>query len=83
MTQKRRDTDKIIHRFKMPVHWLGGIFIGWMIKTYFPDSNALQLADHVWGWLLDSVQALGGLAAIASTIMAIFTVYKFIKERKK
>ncbi len=78
----RRETDKPVRKYSTLIHYVSGMFIGWMMKVYFPEKNALEMFGEVWEYIVNTIQTLGGLSAIASLIIAGFTVYRWTKDKK-
>ena len=80
---QRRESDKPVKKYGLIVHVISGIMIGYMIKTYFPKRNFLQIMGLSWDWFSNAIEGLGGLAVIITAITIGFNIYKWIKERNK
>lgn len=82
--KKQRRDDRGPRRFKVPLHWLAGMTLGWHLAQMFPEyDRLLQVLGAGWVWGLSVLQGAGGLAVVVSSALGILQIYKYFAERKR
>ena len=81
--ERERKEDKGPRRYKQALHYLAGFVLGWYVKAFFPEYDRIvELVGAGWVWLLGTVAGLGGVAVLTSSALGIFSIYKWVVERR-
>ena len=74
----KRESDK--RWYKRYLYALTGVYMGWALKSYYPDQTLVMFFGSFYHTIIYTINSLGGLAVVTTSIVAFTTLYRKVKK---